>query len=62
MCQLWEGSLAILETSGRAEFEGYAEAEVTPPQFRAYFDQKPFDQTVPLPFTRLSYSTCAPPC
>src|SRR5258708_3381072 len=35
MAELWQRALGLLSAFGPQEFYGYAEAEVTPPQFRA---------------------------
>src|SRR5579864_3242407 len=50
---IWKDVLAILADATGEEFFGYAEAEVTPPQYVSLIALRPFDPEVPLPFARI---------
>ena len=54
----WNQAVALLSQTSRFEFCGYAEAEITPPRYRAKFDWKPFDRSVPLPLKAFEYESC----
>jgi hypothetical protein len=55
---LWTRIVDLLSQASPSDFYGYAEAEITPPKFRAWFDWKPFDKSVPPPIQRFEYEEC----
>jgi hypothetical protein len=57
---LWARTVKRLSQAPPASFYGYAEAEVTPPQYRSHLEWKPFDPGVPFPFGRFEHEAAAP--
>ena len=54
----WQASLDVLSNAAPDEFQGYAEAEITPTRFRTTFAWKPFDPSVRVPLRRFEYEQC----
>jgi hypothetical protein len=56
--QCWTAIISILSTVSENEFYGYAEAEITPHQYRTLLPWKPFDASVVFPFGQLEHEKC----
>lgn len=54
----WKQLSALLTSTSEKEFYGYAEAEVISPQNNYTITLKPFDPSVPFPFSRLRHEEC----